>query len=566
MSLEPKLSEIAKGLTVLCVEDEPLSMKLLDVYLREFFDRIIFAKNGAEGLEKFRQQNADLIITDNMMPVMNGLDMIAEIRKSDTRTPIILVTAYIDNAFLIKAINLGVTQFVGKPVTFDNFTRAIEIAVQWVVLKNLQQKTKEQELELLIYQEKYHYLQQERAFKKALNIIQDDLFLKKLDTVNRSGEKTEWLFDIYYRPLDTMSGDSYSVRRLYNGNVLIFFVDAMGKGLSASVTAIITTSFLNYLIDKANAANSFNFEEMINTYRVFIQKRLLDEEILCISFIYMDAAGEFMDVALFSMPPILVQTKDERVLWIKCNNLPIMKSLGKTVIDRYDISHFKKLLIYTDGLTESFKDSDSMYLESLEEDFRTAGFIREFFLKFSNRVERAEDDVTFLFLKKNFLEPKWERFLLVDSRFEALKKATREVEALIAEAGFEKDIAVLFIDSFSELLMNAYEHGNLNIDSRLKHNLIKKDTYEEYLLAAEKTVTKKITVTLSLYGEDGREHLIFGVRDEGAGFDTTLLKRMPYEPKWFNGRGIKIAQNFMDGIYYNEKGNEAFLIKQITRR
>lgn len=560
-----KLSEITRGLTVLCVEDEPLSMKLLEVYLREFFDRIIFAGNGAEGLEKFRQQNVDLIITDNMMPVMNGLEMLKEIRKSDTKTPIVLVTAYIDADFLIKAINLGVTQFVGKPVSFESLTRAIEIAVQWVVLKNLQQKTREQEMELLKYQEKYHYLQQERASKKALNIIREDLFLKKLDSVNRNGEQTEWFFDVYYRPLDVMSGDSYSVRTLANGNIFIFIIDAMGKGLSASVTAIITTSFLNYLIDNANITGSFNFEETIDTCRAFIQKRLVDEEILCISFVYIDIADEFMDIALFSMPPVLAQTCDDMVLWIKCNNLPIMKFANKTVIDRYEISNFKKLLISTDGLNESFKDADSMYQESLEEDFRTAGFIREFLRKFGNMVDKPDDDVTFLFIKKQVLNPKWEKSLVIPSRLEALKKATDEIESIIVASGFDKDIGLLFIDALAEMLMNAYEHGNLGIDYKLKNSLIKRDAYDEYLSTVEKTVTKSIAATLSLYEEDEREYLKLMVRDEGAGFDSLIMKELSYQPKLFNGRGIKIAQNFMDEVYYNMKGNEAFLIKQVTR-
>lgn len=566
MNQGPKLSEITRDLTVLCVEDEPLSMKLLDVYLREFFNKIIFAGNGAEGLEKFRQHNVDLVITDNMMPVMNGLEMIAEIRKTDTKTPIILVTAYIDTEFLIKSINLGVTQFVGKPVSSHNFTRAIEIAVQWVVLKNLQQKTREQEMELLRYQEKYHYLQQERASKKALNIIMEDLFMKKLDSVNRNGEQTEWFFDVYYRPLDVMSGDSYSVRTLYNGNILTFFIDAMGKGLSASVTAIITTSFLNYLIDNSNTIGSFNFERIIDTCRAFIQKRLVDEEILCISFVYIDITEEFMDIALFSMPPILAQTNDDQVLWIKCNNLPIMKFTDKTVIDRYGISNFKKLLIYTDGLNESFKDAASMYQESLEEDFRTADFIREFIRKFSDMVDKPDDDVTFLFIKKHALKPKWEKSMVIPSRLEALKEVADKFEEIIASSGCDKDVAVLFIDALAELLMNAYEHGNLGIDYKLKNSLIKRDAYDEYLSTVEKTVTKSIAATLSLYEEDKREYLKLMVRDEGSGFDALIMKELSYQPKLFNGRGIKIAQNFMDEVYYNMKGNEAFLIKQVTRR
>src|SRR5208283_4752250 len=102
------------------------------------------------------------------------------------------------------------------------------------------------ELELLKYREKYNVTQQESAFMKELNIIRDDLFLKKVDVVNRGGEAVDWTLHLYYEPLDILSGDSYTILEIEEGKILVYLADAMGKGLAASVTSILSTSFVNH--------------------------------------------------------------------------------------------------------------------------------------------------------------------------------------------------------------------------------------------------------------------------------------------------------------------------------
>jgi len=559
------LYDIAKSLTVLFIEDEILTRLTVGKKLNSIFKQVVSAENGIDGIEKFRQHNVDLVITDNIMPGMSGLEVIREIRKTDLSTPVILVTAFIDNDILIDSINHGVTQFIAKPVTEGNLLKAIEIAVQRVVFGNLVQKARDQELELLRYREKYHSRQQEWAFRKELNIIKNDLFLRKIDLTGDNGESQEWVVDAHYKPLDIMSGDSYSVRELGEGKILLFLIDAMGKGLSASVTSILSTSFANYLVDKEKERNSFEFTQFIEDYTTFIRKEILDEEIVCATFTYINLEDKQMDAAIFSMPSIIGLTYDNQIIRIKSNNLPIMKSGKANRIDRHDISMLKKILLHTDGLNESFKDSNSIYQEDLETDFKGSSFATELSDRFSAKIGKPDDDVTFFFIKRLDCHPKWVKTFVINTNLEEIKALGSKFENILPSLGMSGDSSVMFISSSTEMLMNAYEHGNLDVDLNLKNKLIKNGAYEEYLLTKEKETDKKISVTLSLHEENGKEFLVLTIADEGPGFEMSILKEPgSTDSRQLNTRGIKITQRLADGIYYNKKGNETKLIKEIT--
>jgi Serine phosphatase RsbU, regulator of sigma subunit len=86
------------------------------------------------------------------------------------------------------------------------------------------------------------------------------------------GNHCLWHAEICYIPLDILSGDSYSIREVSDGKVMFFISDAMGKGLSASVTSILSTSFINHLIDEAIVSGGFDFKQFLVSYINFIKK------------------------------------------------------------------------------------------------------------------------------------------------------------------------------------------------------------------------------------------------------------------------------------------------------
>ena len=84
-----KLQSITNTMKVFYVEDDENARESTLVMLEDLFDNIIIATDGKDGLEKFQNNNIDLIITDISMPYMNGLEMCEKIRDIDDNIYII---------------------------------------------------------------------------------------------------------------------------------------------------------------------------------------------------------------------------------------------------------------------------------------------------------------------------------------------------------------------------------------------------------------------------------------------------------------------------------------------
>lgn len=114
-----------KNLTLLLVEDEKNISSALQTALEEFFDKIIIAKNGEEGLKKFKKYSPDLVVTDISMPIMDGLTMSSEIKKVSKNTPIIVLSAYSEKEKLLEAIDIHINKYLIKPIDVEELLMSI---------------------------------------------------------------------------------------------------------------------------------------------------------------------------------------------------------------------------------------------------------------------------------------------------------------------------------------------------------------------------------------------------------------------------------------------------------
>ena len=122
--------EILKNYTILYVEDDEEVRKVAVEYLSRLCKTVLQAANGKEGLRLWRDEEPDIIITDISMPKMNGIDMARYIRSEDNKTPIIVATAYTDEDYLLKAIELQLVKYIVKPITKDKLMAALELSVE----------------------------------------------------------------------------------------------------------------------------------------------------------------------------------------------------------------------------------------------------------------------------------------------------------------------------------------------------------------------------------------------------------------------------------------------------
>jgi signal transduction histidine kinase len=118
-----------KALTVLYVEDDADTREQFSDFLRRSVGILITAENGVAGLEAFKKHTPDIVITDILMPQMDGLTMAQEILGMMPSLPIIVITAFEQTGYLMRAINMGIEKYVTKPVnSYQLFENLINCA------------------------------------------------------------------------------------------------------------------------------------------------------------------------------------------------------------------------------------------------------------------------------------------------------------------------------------------------------------------------------------------------------------------------------------------------------
>ena len=109
-------SVFLKARTVLFVEDDPGALASTSEFLERRVGALHTATHGEEGLEAFRNHGADIVVTDIQMPGMDGLTMARHIRQLDPEAQIVVTTAFEQTDYLTRAIDIGIDQYVLKPI------------------------------------------------------------------------------------------------------------------------------------------------------------------------------------------------------------------------------------------------------------------------------------------------------------------------------------------------------------------------------------------------------------------------------------------------------------------
>ena len=119
-----------KDCVVLYVEDEKSVQMQTQMILKDFVKEVYLASNGEEGLKIALEKDVDIIVTDILMPEMNGIEMLKKLKKEYNRDiPAIITTAYSETEYLMEAINLKVDGFIMKPINVKDLISKIYSAI-----------------------------------------------------------------------------------------------------------------------------------------------------------------------------------------------------------------------------------------------------------------------------------------------------------------------------------------------------------------------------------------------------------------------------------------------------
>ena len=550
--LDTSTLEYLKSLTLLCVEDNKTTQLLYTSIFEDLVKNIIHADNGEDGYQKFIDEDIDIIITDYEMSGMNGLGMIEKIRAIDTNIPVIFASAIEDVDVVVKALEFDINSFVKKPIQNTEIIKSLQNAAKLLIANETLQKQKQKEI--------YNSYQEDLGFAKELNILRNDFYYQMVESNFTS------LIDFLYHPLDVLSGDAYCARRIDNQTEFYLMVDGMGKGLSASLTAMIMTSFVNHVIDNMIGVDSFDLAILIHETVEYIKPVLLEEEALAIDYIVIDNEENMLYYAKFAMPVLLMEDNDSNLIRLKSNNPPLCKWQDTFNMDSYDISQIKKLLIYSDGIVENeTTDNLGPYADFIEEDFLKSFTREDLKDSFYDKITTQEDDISLIYIHRLIQSSIDIVDISFDSTLDAIEKANEWYEDFWKSIVLDKALIDKAGLVFTELFMNAYEHGNLGISSATKHNLLEEDTYFETLIEKEKLCNKKITVKIQKIKHYAYTYVVTQITDEGMGFDTQILSEIFRNSSNFNGRGVFISRKNSLGIYYNDKGNSVLFLNKIEQ-
>lgn len=206
-----ELIKFTKHFNVLYVEDNEDARNETKQILKDFFKNVITAVDGEDGLDKFKNNQVDVVITDINMPKMNGLEMIRHIKEIKPDISTLVVSAYNETEYFIEAIKLGIDGFILKPFEIEQFVDMLQKIAQ-----NLIHKKQAEEFESLLKQyqnivdksvmvakfdieKKFTYVNDE--FCKVLGYDKDEIIGKEIEYILHHPEKIKEEIEYFWKKI-----------------------------------------------------------------------------------------------------------------------------------------------------------------------------------------------------------------------------------------------------------------------------------------------------------------------------------------------------------------------------
>jgi two-component system NtrC family response regulator len=118
---------MADSFRILVVDDEQPQLELIGGFLKKQGFDVVTAESGEKAVQSFRQDSFDLVLTDQRMPNLSGLDLLEAVRAVNPETPVIMMTAYGSIETAVSAIKGGATDYLTKPLNLDELIHRIGI-------------------------------------------------------------------------------------------------------------------------------------------------------------------------------------------------------------------------------------------------------------------------------------------------------------------------------------------------------------------------------------------------------------------------------------------------------
>ena len=122
-------------ITVLLVDDEKDFLNLMAVRIKSWGYELTTAETGKEAIDIVKEGGTQMMVLDYMLPEMDGVSVLREIRKFDKKLPVIMFTAYPDTHAIDETKKLGISAFIPKLSTYSEVLPALKSALDMTAKK-----------------------------------------------------------------------------------------------------------------------------------------------------------------------------------------------------------------------------------------------------------------------------------------------------------------------------------------------------------------------------------------------------------------------------------------------
>lgn len=241
---------------ILIVDDNAVNRKYLRSVLKSF--TLSEAENGQVALDMFETANPDLILMDIQMPIMDGMECMIQLRKTNTQKPIIAITAFSDEEDRNKFIEAGFNDFLAKPLP-PNAIR--NIVSHWLkdnsqtAHLNSSEELKPHEFDIQVINELKKYISTEEYESLVLDFIDETkIFLNDIELLTNQND-----FSSIIRILHTIKGNAASLG--------FYRLSKLSAALEADLKNDLFQNFSdNFGVFKCSANDSFDaFKTQLNS-------------------------------------------------------------------------------------------------------------------------------------------------------------------------------------------------------------------------------------------------------------------------------------------------------------
>jgi CheY-like chemotaxis protein len=251
---------MSKRYSLLYVDDEESNLRIFRTSFKRFYD-IYVATSGEEGLRILRENHIDLILTDQKMPEMTGVEFLKLAIKENSHAYRIIVTGFSDTESIIQAINeCGIYQYVTKPWKNEEMQFLIDKALEayqmktdnMMLMSQLQEANEDLETKVV---DRTRQLQESRDLLLVQNKkITDSInYAKRIQTaLLPDAARFAGMFSnsfVLYQPRDIISGDFYWLDITTEGQILLALADCTGHGVPGAFMTLIGNELLNSIVN-----------------------------------------------------------------------------------------------------------------------------------------------------------------------------------------------------------------------------------------------------------------------------------------------------------------------------